>query len=160
MPKRLRQFFRSYLHHSPAISWQNHLFWRLKRHKKIKWKRPGIGPLYKSFNYPIKAVPNQFDSTYIPTTQGLPNFKWNLADCIANIVVKNGPSQASFSFIFVLPNKHNNFNNQYMWRMSIQYMVLGFEPMPLRTWVFDHKHSTRAPARLLMLLFRSCLLRM
>ena len=33
-----------------------------------------------------------------------------------------------------------------MWKMSIQYMVLGLEPMTFRTWVSSHNHYTRAPA--------------
>ena len=31
---------------------------------------------------------------------------------IAKIVLKNGPSSASFSFIFVFSNKHYNFHNK------------------------------------------------
>ena len=41
---------------------------------------------------------------------------------------KNGPTPASFSFIFVFPNKHYKFYNKYVCdKMSIQYMVPGFE---------------------------------
>ena len=51
---------------------------------------------------------------------------------------KNGPTQASFSFIFGLFKQtiqfliHINVKNV----MSIQYMVLGFEPTTFRTWVY------------------------
>ena len=45
----------------------------------------------------------------------------------------NGASLASFSFIFV-------FWNKFMWKMSIQYMTLGFKPTIFRTWVSYHKH--------------------
>ena len=31
-------------------------------------------------------------------------------------------------------------------KMSIQYMVRGFEPMTFGTWVSSHKHKTRAPS--------------
>ena len=30
-------------------------------------------------------------------------------------------------------------------KMSIQYMVLRFEPMAIQTWVFSHNHKTKAP---------------
>ena len=35
---------------------------------------------------------------------------------------------------------HFNFYNKYMWKMSIQYMVPGFEPMTFGTWVSTHNH--------------------
>ena len=35
-----------------------------------------------------------------------------------------------------------------MWKMSIQYMVLGFEPTTFGTWVSSHDHKTRAPAQM------------
>ena len=35
---------------------------------------------------------------------------------------------ASFSFIFVFSNKHNNLYNKYMLKKSIQYTVLGIKP--------------------------------
>ena len=41
---------------------------------------------------------------------------------------KNGPTPASFLFIFVFSNKHYKFHNKYECeKMSIQYPVLGFE---------------------------------
>ena len=53
----------------------------------------------------------------------------------------NGPSSATFSFIFVFQVKHYNFYNKYMCeKMSIQYKVLGFEPTTFRTWVSSHNH--------------------
>ena len=59
---------------------------------------------------------------------------------------KNGPSQASFSFIFVFSNKHN-FTTIKWEKMSIQYKVLGFEPTTFGTWLSSHNHKTRAPAQ-------------
>ena len=42
---------------------------------------------------------------------------------------KNGPTPASFSFFSVFSSKHQyNFYNKYMWKMSIQFTVPGFEP--------------------------------
>ena len=35
-----------------------------------------------------------------------------------------------------------------MWKMSIQYTVLGFELTTFGTWVSSHNHLTRAPAQL------------
>ena len=53
---------------------------------------------------------------------------------------KNRPSPATFSFIFVFSNKHYNFYNKYVWKMSIQYTVLGFEHMTFKKWVSSHNH--------------------
>ena len=57
-------------------------------------------------------------------------------------VLKNGPTPASFSFIFFFSNKHENSYNKYMWKnvMSIQYMALGFEPTTFATQVSSHNH--------------------
>ena len=46
---------------------------------------------------------------------------------------------ASFSFIFIFSNKLHNFYTKQMWKMSIQYMVLGFETTTFETW-FSHNH--------------------
>ena len=51
----------------------------------------------------------------------------------------NWPSLASFSFIFIFSNKLHNFYTKQMWKMSIQYMVLGFETTTFETW-FSHNH--------------------
>ena len=37
-----------------------------------------------------------------------------------------------------------NFYNKYMWKMSIQYTVPGFEPTTFQTWVVTHNHQTSA----------------
>ena len=53
----------------------------------------------------------------------------------------------SFCLFLVFSNKHwYNFYNKSMWKMSIQYMALGFEPTTFLTWVVTHNHLTRAPA--------------
>ena len=52
-----------------------------------------------------------------------------------NCFLKNGPFPASFSIIFVVSNKHYNFNNKKCEKISIQYTVLGIEPMTFGTWV-------------------------
>ena len=46
-------------------------------------------------------------------------------------------------FIFSL-FQTNNFNNKSIWKMSIQYMVLGIKPTTLRTWVYTNYHYTRS----------------
>ena len=57
------------------------------------------------------------------------------------------PWPASFWFIFIFSNKHYNFYKiiceKFQSKISIQYMVLGFEPKTLRIWVFSHNHWTR-----------------
>ena len=52
----------------------------------------------------------------------------------------NGSSPASFS------NKHYNFDNKNSEKLSIQFMVLGFEPTTFTIGVSSHNHKTKAPA--------------
>ena len=46
------------------------------------------------------------------------------------VYVKNGPSSASFFFIFAFSNKHYNCAINKCEKMTIQYAVLGFELKP------------------------------
>ena len=39
-----------------------------------------------------------------------------------------------FRLFLVVSNKQYNFDNKSMWKMSIQYMAPGFEPMTSWTW--------------------------
>ena len=61
---------------------------------------------------------------------------------------KNGPTPASFSFIFGLFKQASlQFLQQiYAEKMSIQYTLPGFEPSTFGTWVSSLYHKTRAPA--------------
>ena len=52
--------------------------------------------------------------------------------------IKNGPSPESFSFNFDFSNISE--------KMSIQSVVLGFEPTTFKTQVSHYNHQTRAPA--------------
>ena len=52
-----------------------------------------------------------------------------------------------FHLFSVFSNKQYNFYNKSMWKMSIQYMVPGFEPTTFGTCVSSHNHYTRAPAQ-------------
>ena len=53
-----------------------------------------------------------------------------------------GQPQPLIGLFLVFSNKHHyNFYNRYMWKMSIQYKVPGFEPMTFRTWVSSHNHN-------------------
>ena len=49
------------------------------------------------------------------------------------------PGLLLFLFL-VFSNKQYNFYSKSMWKMSIQYMVPGFEPMTSRAWVVTHNH--------------------
>ena len=51
----------------------------------------------------------------------------------------NGPSSVSFSFIFVLSNKHYNFYNKYMWKFLWPSSIRrqDFNPQPLEP--LEHK---------------------
>ena len=57
-----------------------------------------------------------------------------------NMFLNNGPTLASFCSFLVFSNKQYNFYNKSMWKMSMQYMALGFEPKTFRTWVVTHNH--------------------
>ena len=60
------------------------------------------------------------------------------------LVFKKMGQSSLFHLFSVFLNKHYNFYNKYMWKMSIQYTVPGFEPTTFRTWVSSHNHWTRA----------------
>ena len=50
----------------------------------------------------------------------------------------NGPSPASFLFIYVFfTNEQYHFYNKSMWKMSIQYTILGFEPTTSHNHLVD-----------------------
>ena len=44
------------------------------------------------------------------------------------LFLKMGNSRPLFRLFLVFSNKHYKFFNNFMWKMSIQYTVLGFEP--------------------------------
>ena len=59
----------------------------------------------------------------------------------SNYIFFNGPTLASFSFIFVFSNTHFKLCNKCVCeKMSIQYMVPGFELTTFGTWVSSHNH--------------------
>ena len=48
-----------------------------------------------------------------------------------------------FRLFSVCSNKHyNSIFNKLMWKTSIQYTVLGYEPKTFKTWVLSHNHLT------------------
>ena len=60
--------------------------------------------------------------------------------CVS-IFFKNGPTPASFLFIFGLFKQTLlQFLQQICEKMSIQYTVPGFEPTTFRSWVSSHNH--------------------
>ena len=75
----------------------------------------------------------------IPSCQSYPIVLCQIV--IYQSVVKIGPFQASFSFIFVFSNKHYIFTC-----LSSRYTVLGFEQQTFRTRVSCHNQLTKAPA--------------
>ena len=54
-------------------------------------------------------------------------------------IIKNGPSTASFSFIFVLSNKHYNFYNKYMWKNVRPSSIRRWDSNP---WPLEHESPT------------------
>ena len=56
-------------------------------------------------------------------------------------IFKNGPSPASFSFIFGLfKNKQYNFYNKSMWKNVMLIQAPGFELTTFGTWVSSQNH--------------------
>ena len=53
---------------------------------------------------------------------------FSLLGSSSNLMLKYGPSPASFSFIFRLLEQTLQFSQQIYVKMSIHYIVLGFEP--------------------------------
>ena len=74
--------------------------------------------------------------------QTLPLFWLAAATQTLNFTKSRVHTLPLLSFIFRLFKQ----TLQFMWKMSIQYLVPGFEPMTFLTWVSSHNHYTRAPA--------------
>ena len=60
---------------------------------------------------------------------------------IVLLKVKHYVKPGLFLFIFVFSNKHYNFYNKYMWKLSIHYKVLEFESSTFKSWVSSHNHK-------------------
>ena len=60
--------------------------------------------------------------------------------------IKNGPSSASFSFIFGLFKQKIYILQQIIVKNSIQYPALGFKHTTFWLWDYSFNHQTRAPA--------------
>ena len=52
----------------------------------------------------------------------------------------NGPSSASFTFIFGLFKQTYKFYSKLMWKMSVLYPVPGFELTTFWLWVSSFNH--------------------
>ena len=64
---------------------------------------------------------------------------WNCGK-VSFLFFKMGQPRPLFRLFSVFSNKQYNFYNKYMWKMSIQYTVPGFEPTTFGTWVSSHNH--------------------
>ena len=64
----------------------------------------------------------------------------------------NGPSQPLFRLFSSKEANLTIFVNKFMWKLSIQYMVLGFAPTTFKRWVYSHKQNTRATAQFKILI--------
>ena len=56
-----------------------------------------------------------------------------------DLIFLNGSTPASFKYIFIFSNTHYKFYKVYE-KMSILYMVPGFELTTCWTGVFSHNH--------------------
>ena len=59
-----------------------------------------------------------------------------------------------FVYFLLLKQTFQFLSNKYLWKMSVQYMVLGFELTTIRTWVSSHYSYTSAPAQILKPIFQ------
>ena len=102
----------------------------------------------------MKSECNRTDQGSCPTEnffcaqEWLTKGNYFASDCFVckDTFFKNGPTPASFSFIFGLFQTNNIIltENQYD-KMSIQYTAPGFEPTTFQTRVVTHNYKTRAP---------------
>ena len=109
---------------SPLAVWLDTACWRMREHCRSnrKW-----WPKVESFS--VSRSTERCRSTEI----------WKK--------IKNVPTRPLFRLFSVFSNKHHyNFYKKYMWKMSIQYTVLEFEPTTFGTWVSSHNHLTTAHA--------------
>ena len=53
------------------------------------------------------------------------------------------PFSASFHLFLVFPTNDNIFFNKLMWKMTIQYLALGFKHTTFWLWVSSFNHRTR-----------------
>ena len=62
--------------------------------------------------------------------------------CLQEVVFKNWPSPASFSFIFVFSNKHYNFKTNINKCEKCPSIIRCWDsnPQPLEQWVSSHNH--------------------
>ena len=83
--------------------------------------------------------------------------KYNKYPNKADSFFLNGPTQASFSFIYTLFKQTIQFSQQINVKnvISIQYTAPGFKPSTSWTWVISHNHQTRAHSYLELTFSRS-----
>ena len=67
---------------------------------------------------------------------------WTSVGAREQVFLKNGPTPASFSFIFGLFKQTIQFLQQINVKnvMFLQYKALGFEPITSQAWVVSHNH--------------------
>ena len=92
------------------------------------------------------STPLTFSCLWQPSLMASPSlvFKVPVRKIIISVVKRsflNGPIPASFMVYFcIFMQTSLQLYKKYMWKMSIQYMVLGFESTTFRTWVSSHNH--------------------
>ena len=57
-----------------------------------------------------------------------------------------GHTRSLFGFTYVFSNKHHDFCSKYMWKMSIQTMLLRFEPTTYGTRASSHNTRPGLPS--------------
>ena len=118
--------------------------------------RPILDPfsLFLSFQYRWQLIKIANDWIRTPVLswwkQQLIQLCHNLCQCdqkicragwVACIFYKNGPFPASFIIYFwSFSHKHYNFYNNICEKLSIQYLLPGFEPTTSWAWVSCHNH--------------------
>ena len=84
----------------------------------------GIDKIQKSIQVSLKF---RLTKLHVCHPSGLTKNCAHIQDDIHTFFKQNGPSSASFSFIFGLFQTNNTISQQIMLKMVIQYPVLGFE---------------------------------
>ena len=102
----------------------------------------------RRYNYPRKCihlvkiarVELNLSWTNFSVTLCWNNALWLLKRTYVHNFFKLDQPRPLFCLFLVFSNKQYNFYNKSMWKMSIQYPALGFEPTTFGTWVYSHNH--------------------
>ena len=133
LPRRRTASSRTQIHRKMSLKWTTNLRHSIRGLSPFASRRssgipdPGTNPIKNFLPFwceELSHLPDQISTLYKS----------------AQLFLMGHP-RAIFDYFRSFSNKHQyNFYNKLMWKMSIQYTVLEFEPTTFRTWVSSHNH--------------------